>query len=333
MSLTNLRKNIEEIDEKLIKLFFQRLDIIASIKKIKEESDFPIHDPKREDMLLDKHKHLITNPFYQQYYLKFYQTLFDISKDIQVTKKFGLIGTNIKHSLSPKLHNNFFKLKYDNASYQLFPSQEQDLTEMINHLRNGKYFGYNITAPYKEAIIPYLDVVSKSAQEIGAVNVVVLEKGLVKGYNTDWLGFYKTVKRDLQAQNVLLLGTGGAAKAVYYALNKLGANITVVSRNPENKTFSKVISYQEALQQKGEMVINATGQELTDFAKQLSANFTFGYDLSYQDKITPFLRNFKERQNGFRFLLWQAIKSYEIFTNQKLSNADLKSLFKDNTYE
>ncbi|MCL2522634.1 MAG: chorismate mutase [Erysipelotrichales bacterium] len=333
MSLADLRKDLEKIDTKIIELFNERLKIISLVKEAKEEANLATYDPKRESDLVEKYKPLITNPTYHQYYLKFYQTIFEISKAIQITKQFGLIGANISHSLSPKLHNNFFKLKFDNASYQLFPSQEQDLKKMIAGLKNGKYSGFNITAPYKETIIPYLDVMSKSAQEIGAVNVVVFEKGLVKGYNTDWIGFHKTIKNDLQGKSVLLLGTGGAAKAVNYALIKLGANVTVVSRNPDNKDFNKVISYQEALSQTGEMVINATGHDLTDFASQLAVNFKSGYDLSYQDKVPPFLRSFKDRQNGFGFLLWQAIKSYEIFTNQKLTSAELKSLFKERFYE
>ena len=153
-------------------------------------------------------------------------------------KKFGLIGKNISYSFSKKYFTEKFTQDiFEDYSYENFDIPT--IEEFPNILKNNPNIkGLNVTIPYKEAIIPYLDTLSDKAYSIGAVNVIrVTKKGNLKGYNSDWYGFKKTLEPLLQPHHkkALILGTGGAAKAVAYALKQLGIYYINVSReNKEN---------------------------------------------------------------------------------------------------
>ncbi|MBH1988711.1 MAG: shikimate dehydrogenase [Myxococcaceae bacterium] len=142
-------------------------------------------------------------------------------------KRFVLLGKFIDHSLSPAIHREAFKEAGLDWSYGLMPVLEAELGSAVNELRLGRIQGANVTTPYKEAIIPYLDRLSPAAQAIGAVNTLYCVDGLLWGANTDAEGFI----RDLRAKepgfkdrSFLVLGAGGAAKAVQYALRQAGVS-------------------------------------------------------------------------------------------------------------
>ena len=154
--------------------------------------------------------------------------------------KFGLIGQNISYSFSEKYFTEKFEMgHYDNCEYANYDLNNiQNLSELIHQTKG--LVGLNITIPYKETIIPHLDKLSKTAQIIGAVNcVTVSKKKKLKGYNTDYYGFKKTVSPLLKEHHkkALILGTGGASKAVAYALRKLKIEYDFVSRTPDEFQF------------------------------------------------------------------------------------------------
>ena len=156
-------------------------------------------------------------------------------------KKLGLIGYPLTHSFSAK----YFAEKFDKEgisgfSYENFEiPQIEDFPDVIKN--NPELVGLNVTIPYKEKIIPYLDELDEDAKEIGAVNtikVIQTEHGVkLKGYNTDIHGFRETLKPLLKMHHykALILGTGGAAKAVEYVLKKIGLDVLYVSRNPQSE--------------------------------------------------------------------------------------------------
>lgn len=164
-------------------------------------------------------------------------------------KKLGLIGYPLGHSWSPEIHQYFTKQEYN-----LFPLEKD---EMIKFLTSKNFDGLNVTIPYKETVIPYLDELDDGARTIGAVNCIVNKNGILKGYNTDYLGFKQMLisnKVNLDG-TVAILGSGGARKACEKALHDLGANTIVVSRSA-----SKGITYEELYEREKEItvIVNAT---------------------------------------------------------------------------
>lgn len=147
----------------------------------------------------------------------------------------GLIGYPVKYSLSPAIYNAAFEVLGLNLRYVVFPVQREALEEAVKGMAALGFAGFNVTIPYKEAVIPFLDSIHPEAEQIGAVNTVVISNGKLLGYNTDGVGFIRALEeRDIRAaeKNVLLLGAGGAAKAVAVALARRGAaSIAIAVRN------------------------------------------------------------------------------------------------------
>ena len=138
-------------------------------------------------------------------------------------KLYGLVGFPIQHSLSPCMHNAAFSALKIKAKYKLFQVKPDQLRGFVYSLKKKNICGFNVTHPYKEEIIAFLDSKSLGVKEIGAANTVIVDKaGKLKGFNTDYLGFMAHLKElKLKPKKVALIGAGGAAKAVCYALAKM----------------------------------------------------------------------------------------------------------------
>ena len=138
-------------------------------------------------------------------------------------KKFIVIGNPIDHSLSPKLHNYWFKVNNINAEYHTKLAQVSDLVNLINSLRKGEIEGANVTVPFKNEIINFLDELSPEAKVTRSVNTLLKDQGKIIGHNTDIAGFelaMRHTKYDLSQKNILILGAGGGVPSLVYALEK-----------------------------------------------------------------------------------------------------------------
>ncbi len=237
--------------------------------------------------------------------------------------KYGLIGENISYSLSPKLHNLIaFKSGYS-INYEIIDIKEEELSIYIELLKEGIYEGFNITIPYKEKVIQYLDKLTEQAKNIGAVNTVFLnDDGLVVGDNTDYYGFSKLLENNNILNNKIkdayILGSGGAAKTVYHVLTKHNINCIIVSRNKRHvKGFPHVISYEDLEKIKHiELLINCTpvgthpkGGMPIKFVNQV---FDVIIDLIYNPLRTDLMRLSSKSINGLEMLIYQAIESQKI---------------------
>lgn len=241
-------------------------------------------------------------------------------------KKFGLLGKNISYSFSKKYFTDKFeKTGLHHFSYKNFDVESVEAFKKIAaETKNLK--GMNITIPYKETVVPFLDKLSKNAKIIGAVNTVKISKnGSLKGYNTDFYGFKKSLKPLLKKhhQKALILGTGGASKAIAYALRKLRIEYDFVSRNPSEYQYS----YEELTKDifdEYQIIINTTPiGTFPDIENCLPLNYTFfsdqhiAFDLIYNPEETKFLRLAKEHgatiKNGYEMLVYQAEKAWEIW--------------------
>ena len=242
---------------------------------------------------------------------------------------FGLIGYPLSHSFSKKYFNDrFLSTGNTDCYYELFPLKSiEALTSLFDRYPNLK--GLNVTIPYKESVIPFLDEVEKSALEIGAVNAIKIDDGKRTGFNTDVYGFERSIFQLLgqtqtnSIKKALVLGTGGASKAVQYVLKKNGIPFFLVSRNPVKGGFT----YSE-LRKKSladfQLIINTTplGMAPNDNTfpdldyDQLDHNH-FLYDLVYNPEKTVFLTKGGERgsstMNGLKMLYLQAEKNWEIW--------------------
>jgi shikimate dehydrogenase len=245
-------------------------------------------------------------------------------------KQFGLIGHPLSHSFSA----NYFAEKFKkeniiNCSYQLFDIEKIENINMI--LKEHKnLMGLNVTIPYKEVVFDFLDEIDAIAQEIGAVNTIKINPFThkKKGYNTDYYGFKKSLKPFLaiEHQRALILGTGGASKAIHYVLKELNIDCLFVSRNP---SAENEISYEDVnnyVIHHHQIIVNTTPigtfpniDNKPNIPYEFLTDQHLLYDLVYNPTETAFLKEGKNHKcitlNGLEMLQLQAEKSWEIWNS------------------
>ncbi|WP_439479617.1 shikimate dehydrogenase family protein [Chryseobacterium aquaticum] len=244
---------------------------------------------------------------------------------MDTNKKLGLIGKNISYSFSKIFfEEKFQKLKLNNFSYSIFDLQEID--EVENVLKDAELLGFNVTIPYKEKIIDFLDELSDEAREIGAVNCVLIENGKKTGYNTDAFGFEKTLKihRKPHQNAALILGNGGAAKAIKYVLNKNGISTKTVSRNSElnfENLDKETVQNHHIIVQCTPLGTFPNTEDCLDFPFEGLSKDHLVIDLIYNPNYTKFIINSAEKGaktvNGYYMLEQQAEKAWEIWNFKK----------------
>ena len=249
---------------------------------------------------------------------------------MNIKKTFGLVGYPLTHSFSKKYFTEKFSRENIDAQYELF---ELDRLDKLPDLFSKRELeGLNVTIPYKEKIIPLLNELDIVAKQTGAVNCIKIthEGGKTKtmGFNTDVYGFKQSLKPFLESKHerALILGTGGASKAVAHVLKEIGIDYLFVSRNPSG---SNIISYDQLndhIIQNHLIIINSTPLGMYPGIDRypslpysaLSSNHLL-YDLIYNPDETPFLKKGKEKGattlNGLSMLHLQAEKSWEIFNS------------------
>ncbi|WP_055435535.1 shikimate dehydrogenase family protein [Lacinutrix algicola] len=242
-------------------------------------------------------------------------------------RRFGLIGKDISYSFS----KNYFKNKFETENIKKTTYENFDLDNItlfqskLKQENNIK--GFNVTIPYKESIMPFLDKLNKKAKAIGAVNTIkISKKGKLTGYNTDFYGFKNTIKPHLKSHHkkALILGTGGASKAIAYALKTLNIKYLFVSRNPSKEDEISYAELSEKIITKHQIIINCTPlgtypniNICPDIPYDFISKKHILFDLIYNPSETKFLTIGKIRNatiiNGQRMLEFQAEKSWEIW--------------------
>jgi len=245
-------------------------------------------------------------------------------------KIFGLIGSTVSHSFSKSYFDEkFFREGLRDYHYELFPlGKIQDIQTLIKE--NQGLCGLNVTLPYKEQVLKYLHEIDPAAQKIGAVNVIRVQKGKLKGYNTDSDAFFETIEKWLpkyKSYKTLVLGSGGSSKAVRQALTKLGVEFKIVSREKEKGDYSYEDINNNAKEiTESHLIINTTPLGMhpnTDTLPPLDLEHLtkehYVYDLIYNPARTQFLQKAEMRgatiKNGLEMLHVQAEKSWQIWNN------------------
>ncbi|MDM5359803.1 shikimate dehydrogenase [Peribacillus sp. RS7] len=256
-------------------------------------------------------------------------------------KIYGVMGDPIAHSMSPDIHNDAFEKENIEAVYHHFHVTNEGLNDAVKGMKALGIEGFNITIPHKTSIIPFLDEVDELALAIGAVNTVVNKNGRFIGYNTDGKGFFKSlcdeISGDIKAKKTLVIGAGGAARAIYFTLVKEGvkqvdiANRTkeraaqLVSDCPYDKVSKalSIIEAEESLSQY-DLIIQTTSSGMSPEldhsplkVDQLKTGAIVS-DIIYNPLHTKLLREAGEKgaetQNGLGMFINQAALAFEIWT-------------------
>ncbi len=255
------------------------------------------------------------------------------------TQLYGIIGNPVSHSFSPGMHTQGFHQLGINAIYLPFLQQESNLNRLLDAFLITGVQGFNVTVPFKEKIIPYLDTVEEQAMTIGSVNTVVYEDARWKGSSTDGDGFLRSIKEHgiaLAASKILLLGSGGSAKAIAVALVHSGIKtLHIINRTTDKAQKLGALCQQlnpdleiginQPHEQKYDLLVNCTSQgmlgNICPVSDKLIMQSNFIADIIYNPKQTPLLKKAEQFNipncNGIGMLLYQGIVSFEKWTGRE----------------
>ncbi len=249
----------------------------------------------------------------------------------------GIIGHPLSHSLSPILHNAMFSRLEIPAAYFAWPMLEERLESFIRAMRTLPIHGASVTIPHKEAVMDHIDAVSELAARVGAVNTLLWREGRLYGENTDVFGFVAPLEQlDFIPQSALVLGAGGAARAVVVGLQRVGVqSILISNRNPKKaQTLADIfgcrtVAWEDRADCAPGLVVNTTPLGTTGKYRELSpwpaTAFPKGcvaYDLVYNPQVTTFLRDAQAAGcrtiGGLEMFLHQAARQFEHWTGRTM---------------
>ena len=254
-------------------------------------------------------------------------------------KKYLVIGNPIDHSLSPKLHNYWFKENNIDAIYEKKQVKENDIEGIISEMRNGKIDGINVTVPFKKSVIPFLDELDNLAKKTQSVNTIYKDKNKIIGTNTDILGFELSlssakflslkIKNEVKGKKILILGAGGVTPSIIFALEKMEASTIMLSNRTKEKAenLKKLFPQLELIKwgdvKNFDIIINATSLGLKESDKipinydQIGSGKLF-YDVIYNPRKTNFLLEAEKRghqiKNGKMMFVYQAQEAFRRWT-------------------
>ena len=254
-------------------------------------------------------------------------------------KKYLVIGNPIDHSLSPRLHNHWFKENNIDAVYEKKQIKENDIGGIILEMRNGKIDGINVTVPFKNSVIPFLDELDGLAKKTQSVNTIYKDKNKVIGTNTDILGFEyslssskflsQKIKNEVKGKKILILGAGGVTSSIIFALEKMEAATIMLSNRTKEKAenLKKLFPQLELIKwgdvKNFDIIINATSLGLKESDKipinydQIGSGKLF-YDVIYNPRKTNFLLEAEKQghqiENGKMMFVYQAQEAFRRWT-------------------
>ena len=264
------------------------------------------------------------------------------------TKLCGIIGNPVEHSMSPAMHNAAFEQLGLNYVYLAFCVS--DVEGAIRGMRALNMRGLSVTVPHKLEVMKYLDEIDPAAQQIGAVNTVVNDTGCLKGYNTDWIGFVRSleVHTPIQDKHVVILGAGGAARALAFGIKQRGGKMTILNRAEEIAMARSLAAEIDCpwgdLSQlqpvaEADIVVNATSVGMSPLndktvieSRYLRPEHVI-YDIVYNPMETRLLREAKERGcrvvPGYEMLLLQGVAQFELWTGKPAPVDLMRTILKD----
>ena len=274
------------------------------------------------------------------------------------TRLAAVVANPIKHSISPFIHNSAFEATNTNGVYLAWEVDAAELAETVANIRRCQMYGINLSMPYKEQVIPYLDQLSEEACLIGAVNTVVNREGTLIGYNTDGKGFFKSLPSfKISRKRLVLLGAGGAAKAIL--AQAILDGVSQISVFVRSSSIEKTRPYLEKIQNatgfgvdlfalediqelqdsitKADLLVNATSVGMDGSSQPIPTGIVLPEkllvaDVIYQPFETPFLKWARNQGNqsinGLGMLLYQAAEAFELWTGKEMPTDQIWELLK-----
>ena len=274
------------------------------------------------------------------------------------TRLVAVVANPIKHSISPFIHNSAFEATNTNGVYLAWEVDATELAETVANIRRYQMYGINLSMPYKEQVIPYLDQLSEEACLIGAVNTVVNREGTLIGYNTDGKGFFKSLPSfKISGKRMVLLGAGGAAKAIL--AQAILDGVSQISVFVRSSSMEKTRPYLEKIQNatgfrvdlfaledvqdlqdsitKADLLVNATSVGMDESSHPIPTSIVLPEmllvaDVIYQPFETPFLKWARNQGNqsinGLGMLLYQAAEAFELWTGKEMPTDKIWELLK-----
>ena len=274
------------------------------------------------------------------------------------TRLVAVVANPIKHSISPFIHNSAFEATNTNGVYLAWEVDATELAETVANIRRYQMFGINLSMPYKEQVIPYLDQLSAEACLIGAVNTVVNREGTLIGYNTDGKGFFKSLPSfKISRKRLVLLGAGGAAKAIL--AQAILDGVSQISVFVRSSSMEKTRPYLEKIQNttgfrvdlfaledvqdlqdsitQADLLVNATSVGMDGTSQPIPTSIVLPEklmvaDVIYQPFETPFLKWARNQGNqsinGLGMLLYQAAEAFELWTDKEMPTDQIWELLK-----
>ena len=274
------------------------------------------------------------------------------------TRLAAVVANPIKHSISPFIHNSAFEATNTNGVYLAWEVDATELAETVANIRRYQMYGINLSMPYKEQVIPYLDQLSEEACLIGAVNTVVNREGTLIGYNTDGKGFFKSLPSfKISKKRLVLLGAGGAAKAIL--AQAILDGVSQISVFVRSSSMEKTRPYLEKIQNatgfrvdlfaledvqdlqdsitQADLLVNATSVGMDGSSQPIPTSIVLPEkllvaDVIYQPFETPFLKWAKEQGNeainGLGMLLYQAAEAFKLWTGKEMPTNQIWELLK-----
>lgn len=274
------------------------------------------------------------------------------------TRLAAVVANPIKHSISPIIHNSAFEATNTNGVYLAWEVDEAELAETVANIRRYQMYGINLSMPYKEQVIPYLDQLSEEACLIGAVNTVVNREGTLIGYNTDGKGFFKSLPSfKISGKRMVLLGAGGAAKAIL--AQAILDGVSQISVFVRSSSMEKTRPYLEKIQNatgfrvdlfaledgqnlqdsitQADLLVNATSVGMDGSSQPIPTSIVLPEklmvaDVIYQPFETPFLKWARNQGNqsinGLGMLLYQAAEAFELWTGKEMPTDQIWELLK-----
>lgn len=274
------------------------------------------------------------------------------------TRLAAVVANPIKHSISPFIHNSAFEATNTNGVYLAWEVDEAELAETVANIRRYQMYGINLSMPYKEQVIPYLDRLSEEACLIGAVNTVVNREGTLIGYNTDGKGFFKSLPSfKISKKRLVLLGAGGAAKAIL--AQAILDGVSQISVFVRSSSMEKTRPYLEKIQNatgfrvdlfaledvqdlqdsitQADLLVNATSVGMDGSSQPIPTSIVLPEkllvaDVIYQPFETPFLKWARNQGNqsinGLGMLLYQAAEAFELWTGKEMPTDQIWELLK-----
>lgn len=333
MELSEIRKEIDTTDEQITSLFVKRMQLVASVAEYKSRVGMNVFDAQREQELIKRVSDLAGAEF-EDYVRTLYGTILELSRSYQHKKiddahrsnmHCGLIGKKLSHSFSPMIHSELA-----DYSYELIELDENELEPFV---AARSLDAYNVTIPYKKAIIPLLDEISPEARSIGAVNTVVNMGGKLCGYNTDYFGFCHMLdvsEISIKGKKALVFGNGGASATVCAVLGDRGASsIEVIGR--QDNTSAVLSKHSDA-----QIIVNTSpvgmypnnGESPVDLS--LFPTCEGVLDVIYNPQKTALILDAESRGikcvSGLSMLVAQAVKASELFTSITVDQSECERI-------